>query len=194
MNYTQPDWSKMLNYNMSQILKYIDTNQELKIVEIGSFEGLGTNILYSNLCEKNKKSVIYCIDHWEDKYTNNENFQDLDNYFIGQFERFNQNTENFKDFLILLRGYSDDMIKKLEDNTIDFVLIDGDHSPEQVYKDAVNIFPKMKKNGLILFDDYWWEHKNIKTKNGIDKFLIENHGYLQVLLSNWQLLCKKIRE
>jgi hypothetical protein len=39
-------------------------------------------------------------------------------------------------------------------NTINFVYIDGDHSPEQVYKDAVNMLPKMKSNGIILFYDY----------------------------------------
>ena len=46
------------------------------------------------------------------------------------------------------------MIPKLLDNTIDFAYIDGDHSPEQVYKDAINILPKMKSNSIILFDDY----------------------------------------
>tara|TARA_R100001510_G_C7556382_1_gene138148 strand:+ start:98 stop:655 length:558 start_codon:yes stop_codon:yes gene_type:complete len=37
---------------------------------------------------------------------------------------------------------------------IDYCLVDGDHSYSGCFIDLVNIFPKMKKGGLILIDDY----------------------------------------
>jgi predicted O-methyltransferase YrrM len=79
------------------------------------------------------------------------------------------------------------MIKNLENKTIDFAYIDGDHSPEQVYKDAVNIFEKMKPNSIILFDNYLWNVNNIITKNGIDKFLDEYKNKYTLLMKNYQL-------
>jgi hypothetical protein len=79
------------------------------------------------------------------------------------------------------------MILKIEDNSVDFVYIDGDHSPEQVYKDAVNMFPKMKKLGIILFDDYGFTTNGVITAKGIDKFLDEYEGKYELLFKNYQL-------
>jgi hypothetical protein len=67
------------------------------------------------------------------------------------------------------------------------VIIDGDHSPEQVYKDAVNMWPKMKKGSVILFDDYQFVANGLKTADGIDTFLKEKEGSYMLLLKNWQL-------
>jgi len=95
-------------------------------------------------------------------------------------------TKNFSK-IIECKEISDTMIPKLEENNIDFAYIDGDHSPEQVYKDAVNIFKKMKIGGIILFDDYLWEINGMKTKIGIDKFLDEYIGKYKLLFKNYQL-------
>ena len=89
--------------------------------------------------------------------------------------------------IILLEGTSDDMISKIEDNTINFAYIDGDHSPEQVYKDAINILPKMKSNSIILFDDYEFNVNNVKTSIGIDKFLSEIEYKYELLFKKYQL-------
>ena len=79
------------------------------------------------------------------------------------------------------------MIPKLDDDSMDFCYIDGDHSPEQVYKDIINVYPKMKNNSVVLFDDYLWVYKTTVTKEGIDKFLNEYKGKYELLFSNYQL-------
>lgn len=84
------------------------------------------------------------------------------------------------------------MIVKLDDNSVDFAYIDGDHTPEQVYKDAVNIFPKMKDGSVILFDDYEFSTNGIITADGINKFISEYSGKYDLLLKNWQLAIRKI--
>ena len=48
---------------------------------------------------------------------------------------------------------SDDAVKQYADASIDFLMVDGDHSYEAVKKDIENYLPKMRSGGLIVLDD-----------------------------------------
>jgi len=158
----------------------------MKCVEIGSFEGKGSILIHDLLC-KNKDSMLYCIDPFDDEYVKgNDNMAFWNNACNGQYSKFKYNTKNYPK-LIEMKGISDIMIPTLENNSIDFCYIDGDHSPEQVYKDITYMFGKMKNNSIVLFDDYLWEMNGIVTKPGIDKFLNEYKGKYEILLENYQI-------
>jgi len=173
-------------YKSLQFLYPVAPTDEMICAEIGSFEGKGSILIHSALCS-NTTSKLYCIDPFDDEYVKGSEKMAFWNYACkGQMQRFYNNTSTYPK-ISALQGTSDEMISKLEDGSIDFVYIDGDHSPEQVYKDAVNMFPKMKKNGIILFDDYLFTTNNIITKDGIDKFLKEYDGKYTLLMQNWQL-------
>jgi hypothetical protein len=168
------------------ILYPINPDGVMKCVEIGSFEGKGSNLIHTRLCE-NKDSVLYCIDPFDDEYVKGSSVMAFWNKACdGQYSKFKHNTAHISK-IIELKGYSDDMIPKLDDDSMDFCYIDGDHSPEQVYKDIINIYPKMKNNSVVLFDDYLWVHKTVVTKVGVDKFLNEYKGKYELLFSNYQL-------
>lgn len=51
-------------------------------------------------------------------------------------------------------GDSSTEITKLPDSYFDWVYIDGDHSFEGVSRDIKAVLPKMKKTGLLVFNDY----------------------------------------
>jgi len=173
-------------HNSLNLLYNTIPNNPMICVEIGSFEGKGSLLIADKLC-KNKDSKLYCIDPLDNKYVkDNTNLSFWDNVCNGQKDRFYYNTKNHSN-IILLEGTSDEMISKIEDNTIDFVYIDGDHSPEQVYKDAINMLPKMKSNSIILFDDYEFNINNVKTSIGIDKFLSEIKDKYELLFKKYQL-------
>ena len=158
----------------------------MKCVEIGSFEGRGSILINDFLCA-HKDSVLYCIDPFDDEYVKgNDKMSFWDHACNGQYIKFKHNTANIAK-IIEMKGTSDVMIPKLDDNSIDFCYIDGDHSPEQVYKDIINMFNKMKNNGIVLFDDYLWEINGIVTKKGIDKFLEEYKNKCELLFSRFQL-------
>jgi predicted O-methyltransferase YrrM len=164
----------------------------MKCVEIGSFEGKGSIVIMDTLC-KNKNSVLYCIDPFDDEYVkDNEAMSFWNNACNGQHSRFKHNTANMPK-IIEMRGYSDIMIPVFEDDSIDFCYIDGDHSPEQVYKDITNMLRKMKNNSIVLFDDYLWEVNGIVTKKGIDRFLEEYKGKYDLLFSNYQLAIRILK-
>ena len=189
----------MYSHNLTKLLETslhylypIKPEDIMKCVEIGSFEGMGSILIHNLLC-KNKDSILYCIDPFDDEYVKgNNNMAFWNNACKGQYYKFKHNTQNYLK-LIEMRGISDIMIPKLDDNSIDFCYIDGDHSPDQVYKDIIYMFEKMKNNSIVLFDDYLWEMNGIVTKPGIDKFLIEYKGQYEILLQNYQLAIRVIR-
>ena len=155
-------------------------------VEIGSFEGRGSLLIAQLLC-KHEDSRLYCIDPFDDEYVKgDERMAFWDHACKGQKARFYNNVKNVPS-IVPLEGTSDTMIPHIPDGSVDFVYIDGDHSPEQVYKDAVNMLGKMKKGGVMLFDDYGWEVNGMKTADGIHRFLGEHGGRYEILLRNWQL-------
>jgi predicted O-methyltransferase YrrM len=103
--------------------------------------------------------------------------------FHGQYGRFVKNTQGVAK-IVPLKGTSDVMIPGLP--SIDFVYIDGDHSPEQVYKDACAMMTRMKPGGIILFDDYGWGFRGLYTKDGINKFLEEYKERVEVIFIKYQ--------
>jgi predicted O-methyltransferase YrrM len=168
------------------ILYPVTPTNPMLCVEIGSFEGKGSLLIANRLCQ-NTESKLYCIDPFDDEYVKGDPRMTFwDSACKGQRGRFYQNTKDVSS-IVVLQGTSDAMIPNICDASVDFAYIDGDHSPEQVYKDATNIFCKMKKGGIILFDDYCWVVNGMKTADGIDRFLGEKMGSVELLLKKWQL-------
>ncbi|MEM8551045.1 MAG: class I SAM-dependent methyltransferase [Pseudomonadota bacterium] len=67
----------------------------------------------------------------------------------------------------VIRSDSAGAAKEFEDGSLDFVYIDGDHSYEAVKSDLALYYPKVKKGGLIIGDDYedgrWWKDDVIRA-------------------------------
>jgi len=182
-----------MTHNLSRSLRTIYTSfpkDKTLCVEIGSFEGIGSVLIANSLCS-HPNSRLLCIDPFDDEYVKGDPRMSFwDHACKNQYFRFIHNTCSFPK-IIPHRGTSDAVIPSLEDGTVDFVYIDGDHSPEQVYKDAVNILPKMKSGGVILFDDYEWDVNGMKTSIGIDKFLADYPSHV-ILLKNYQLAIRVV--
>ena len=104
-----------------------------------------------------------------------------------------KNIENsgHKNKIIVNRGYSNREVLKFEDEFFDIIYIDGNHEPEYVLEDAVLCFRKLKKNGIMIFDDYTEGNPHL-TQRGIDGFI---HGFCKRItllgLENGQVYIKK---
>ena len=159
--------------------------------EIGCFEGKGSLLMASRLC-RHPESRLYCIDPWDDVYAKTSelfNTPKINSMCVGQFARFVNNTQAAPK-IIPMRGISDAQIPELPDN-LDFVYIDGDHSPDQVYQDACNVLPKLCPAGIILFDDYLFSYNGVHTGEGIDRFLNEYADELEIIFKNNQVAVRK---
>lgn len=110
------------------------------------------------------------------------------------YETFIKNLDNsgHKNKITVHRGYSNIETPKFEDAFFDIIYIDADHEPESVLEDAVLSFRKLKKGGLMIFDDYGWGGPDL-TQRGIDAFVSGYHKRIQVLGSkNSQMFLRKL--
>ena len=95
------------------------------------------------------------------------------------------------DKLEIIREFSDKAVPKLEDNFFDLIYIDGNHETEYVYNDAINVLPKLKSGGILIFDDACWTSVN----KGINKFVNENSDkiiHIGKVRDNEQAIYKKL--
>lgn len=196
MEATTPKFTQNFSFKLRDTLEnepfeYDPQTRKMTCVEIGSFEGLGSLIITNLVCA-HPDSRLYCIDPWDDVYVKGKDeFSPWDSTFVGQYQRFVTNTKH-EPKIIARRGTSTEMIATLDDESIDFSFIDGDHSPEQVYKDGCDLFPKTKAGGYILFDDYLWESGGLRCADGINRFLTEYFSQIELLQTGAQVLVRKL--
>ena len=140
----------------------------INYLEIGVF--YGANLLsVANSYGLHPDSKLYGVDPWED-YDEYPEYKEQQSTIYNTFLTNLQNS-GVQDKVILHRGYSNTEIPKFQDDFFDIVYIDGNHEPEYVLEDAVLSFRKLKKNGIMIFDDYGWGGPDL-TKRGIDAFLL----------------------
>lgn len=123
-------------------------------IEIGTAEGYTTKYLLSTI--PNLK--LYGIDPYI-------SFQDISGVFVdydtnGVFENFTKMTSEYKDRYFHFRKTSDEAVNYFDDETIDFVFVDGLHVYDQVLKDCQNYYSRVKKGGLFCGHD--WSMNDVK--------------------------------
>jgi predicted O-methyltransferase YrrM len=120
-------------------------------VEIGSYKGMSTAFMAVEIINSGKNIRFECIDPMEmgvGSWTCNEDEQQ------GYTEAdFNERLASVKGYYKLHKMSSNDAVNSFEDGSIDFLMIDGDHSYEAVKQDIENYLPKMRSGGLIVGDD-----------------------------------------
>jgi predicted O-methyltransferase YrrM len=88
------------------------------------------------------------------------------------------NVKNNYNRMSLIKGFSDDYAKIFNDNTFDFIFIDGNHGYDAVKKDLYNWYPKIKKGGLFCGHDYisgiHAGGVEFGVKSAVDEFGVKN--------------------
>ncbi|MFX1501170.1 MAG: class I SAM-dependent methyltransferase, partial [Promethearchaeota archaeon] len=129
--------------------------QEKKIsgVEIGVNTGKNAKSLFRELNIKD----LYLIDCWEN--------------YIDEYYHIEQTNENYlrvlkifenKCQVKIIKKYSNEAISLFDDNSLDFVYIDGNHKYNYVFDDLELWYPKLKDKGIIGGHDifYVWDVYN----------------------------------
>jgi len=154
----------------------------LRILEIGSFEGYSANIFNKIFTQPE----IYCVDPWIPYLEHpNLNFDQIEKNFDAN--TVNLNVKKFKMF-------SSDFFKNNNKN-FDLIYIDGSHMSDDVFNDAMESFKILNKNGILLFDDFFGHPKfdNNQPLDGVARFLNNiNTNSLKLILINSQIAFLKI--
>ena len=74
---------------------------------------------------------------------------DLKGKFLEHINKF-----ELEGYVNLIDKPSHEASKEIKDNSVRLIFIDGDHSGEGVLNDIVSYKKKLKKNSIIIFDDY----------------------------------------
>jgi predicted O-methyltransferase YrrM len=165
-------------------------SRPIKYLEIGAFYGANV-ISVANTYASHPESSLYVIDPWED-YDEYPEYKGEQPHVYSNFLN-NINLSGHKDKINVRRGYSRDEVPKFDDDFFDLIYIDGNHEPEYVLEDAVLTFRKLKKGGVMIFDDYGWGGPDL-TMRGIDGFLSGYHKRIkQIGLKQSQLFVEKLR-
>jgi SAM-dependent methyltransferase len=113
-------------------------------VEVGVWKGHYTKVL----CEA---GMSMCgIDIWEGY----EGYKDFEQHGLEEAEKSAKN--RLKDYdCTLVKGWSMDVVKKIKDDSLDFVFIDGNHDFRHVTEDIDEWKKKVRPGGIVAGHDFF---------------------------------------
>jgi hypothetical protein len=132
--------------NRDELTKYCKQflPESLSIAEVGVFQGYNSDTLI-NIFNPEKIFLIdtfFSNDHWTQKFTKEKHLEFVQNKF--------KNNPSVK----ILQGLSYEMLNVIDDRSLDYIYIDADHTYDGVKKDTNLSLQKIKKGGIIQFNDY----------------------------------------
>jgi predicted O-methyltransferase YrrM len=90
----------------------------------------------------------------------------------------------FKEKIEFVYEDSSTFANSIEDESLDFIFIDGDHSYEGFTKDLSSYFPKVKKGGIVSGDDI-----TLTTiSKGLNDFFSENKPDIKTGEKMWYMV------
>ena len=137
-------------------------NDNAHFVEIGVWKGGSTAFMGVELINSNKKIQFDAIDTFEGSVEHG----DVKNWL---FEEATENLKPVKDVVNIIKGHSLDVVNNYEDDSLDFIFIDGSHEYEDVIKDLIAWYPKVKSGGMFCGHDYDIAWPGVKQ--AVDEFL-----------------------
>lgn len=139
----RPDWAGHLPF----LACLLGASRPKRFVELGVF--YGDSYCYACQMRVLLRMETECvgIDSWQgDIHTGNyteDVYSDLKAHHDSRYSEFS----------VLKRGFFEDQVGDFDDESIDLLHIDGEHTYEAVSKDFRTWLPKVKAAGIILFHD-----------------------------------------
>ena len=170
------------------LLNQIEIYKPQNFLEVGVFQGVTSRNVCEKLYEINKDNFsFHGVDIFEDTNNNIDNIEmtTKHNRISNPFKHLIFNIilkknlfsidsiyEFLKKFRInvqLYKGFSDTELLKIDMSKIDMIFLDGGHSYETVKNDLSLILKSIKKNKIIICDDY--NQANYGVKKAVDELI-----------------------
>lgn len=133
------------------------------IAELGVFQGEFAKVLYDTL----KPSKMYLVDTWNGRLISGD--VDGNNVVAVDAHVAYEKTKTafqLEREVMVVRKTTTEFLHNLEDNSLNLVYIDADHSYEGVKQDLYNSWSKVQAGGWIMGHDY--EINSNKCRNNYD--------------------------
>ncbi len=142
--------------------------------EVGVFAGHYSEVL----CRSIPGLKLYCVDSWA-PYKGYR-----DHKFENSFKKaYDSTVERLKPYdHTIIRKFSMDAASDFENESLDFVYIDGNHSYEHVRDDIREWAKKVRKGGIVAGDDYYvMPSGNVGVIKAVDEYAAEHGVDMQVI-------------
>lgn len=170
----------------SKLDHWCDRSKENKMLEIGCFEGLST-VFFADYFLDHVASRLTCVDPFL-LISNNDHRQFLQNNEELNFD-YNVSICRNSDKIRVHKITSDKFFESNQD-TYNFIYIDGCHEPDFIQRDMENAFKVLEKDGIMWMDDYGGGD-GIKIRSTMDAFLDKYQNQYCLIHRGYQLAIKK---
>ena len=96
------------------------------------------------------------------------------------------------------------LLDRFKQNKIDIAYIDDIHTYESTKLNIEMLYPQMKKNGIMIFDDYDGDYCDPNDKNAghhwtdpvkkaVDEFIKDHHNDIKIIFQEYQIMIQKIK-
>ena len=165
------------NIKREQLLELIPTGSTC--AELGVGKGQFSKIILDTV----KPKLHYCVDLWGPiaisvqgtYYTDQESWD----------ERYREIQEEFKNYNVkFVRDMTYNLPNYIDNETLDWVYVDGDHTYDGCMKDLQAVNKLVKSEGMILGHDYrpaWRKRPDWGVVESVNEFVEENKYFLTVV-------------
>ena len=162
----------------------IDRNDDLYILEIGSFQGRSALFF----AEYFPLAKIDCVDTWagSDEHEENDAVSALEDVFKTNLKGYS----NLQMHIMTSWEY----FLNSDSAGYDIIYVDGSHRATDVLLDLVSSFYRLRRGGLLMLDDYLWKHYGKAYKNpctAINAFYKIFETELEVVRFGYQVYLRK---
>ena len=146
--------------------------QKALFVEVGSWHGRSAAYMAVEIANSGKDIEFCCIDPWLDGGPDLVGTEFESKEENALWKSFLANTRPVAGIIKPMRMTSLQAADLFADESIDFLMLDGDHNYPMVKDEIIAYLPKMKPGGIISGDDFMWP--------GVGQSVNETIGYNHV--------------
>lgn len=185
-----PNWfMNGANIHFNKHLSEFSGKKDLQFLQIGTYTGDASEWMLDNILT-GENSYLTDVDTWggsEEEIHKTFDWNDVEKVYDEKVSKYNN--------VIKKKTTSLEFLNNANLEFYDFIYIDGDHTEDAVYKDAVASWDKLKKGGILGFDDYTWQHDSgrddMRPGPAIDRFVKEYEKEIDVLEAGDQYWIRK---
>lgn len=185
------DWFEFNRKDWEEFLPAL-ASKKINAIEIGSYEGRSTVWLLENVL-LNKKSHITCIDTFEGSVEHVSKGADMKSV-EDKFD-LNIKASGKRDRVTKIKGKSQEILRTFPLDSADFIYVDGSHEAKDIMEDAILGWRLLRKDGIMIFDDYPWKLTPESTHNpkiAIDGFLYLFQGEYKIIFIKYSVMIQKL--
>ena len=187
-------------------LNEIEKKKPKTFLEVGVFHGVTARNVCELLYKIHKNDFKYIgldlfgesVENLSEAIPNTKFSNPFKNFYFKYIKKIdpysveavNDLLKKFKDNVHLIKGNSNELLKKIDVSKVDYVFLDGGHSYDTVINDLINCKVVVENNGVILCDDYDLSYAP-GVKKAIDEFVAKEQYHLKILFNRFAKISKK---